>query len=148
MSRRVTFDVYFAGALLCALHGFSALKVLVTLYINYSLATQLPKQYIPTATWIFNIGILFANELCKGYRYADIADFILPWSSSSAELGLKKDALRANWGTWLDSYGGLLPRWEILFNITVLRLVSFNLDYYWSLSRGSGTPLEVCNPTP
>ncbi|KAI9854879.1 MAG: glycerol transporter, partial [Pleopsidium flavum] len=47
-----------------------------------------------------------------------------------------------NWGTWLDAYGGLIPRWEILFNITVLRLVSFNLDYYWSLDRRGGSPIE------
>lgn len=146
LNQRVTFDLYFAGVLLCGLHGFSALKVLVILYINYSLATQLPKQYIPTATWIFNIGILFANELCKGYKYADIARILLPWSSSS-ELGLEKDALNLNWGAWLDSHGGLLPRWEILFNITVLRLISFNLDYYWSLGRGSDSPIEVCNPS-
>ena len=146
LSQRVTFDLYFTGVLLCALHGFSALKVLVILYINYSLATRLPKQYIPAATWVFNIGILFANELCKGYKYADITEFFLPWSSSY-DLGLEKDALHANLGTWLDTYGGLVPRWEILFNITVLRLISFNLDYYWSLSRGSGSPLEVCTPT-
>lgn len=147
LSRRVTFDLCFAGVLLCALHGFSALKVLVILYTNYSLATQLPKQYVPTATWVFNVGILFANELCKGYKYADIAELFLPWSSSY-ELGLEKGMARVNWGTWLDSHGGLLPRWEILFNITVLRLVSFNLDYYWSLSHGSDSPIEVCNPTP
>jgi hypothetical protein len=48
-----------------------------------------------------------------------------------------------NWGSWLDSHGGIMPRWEILFNITVLRLISFNLDYYWSLDRRAESPLEV-----
>jgi len=52
-----------------------------------------------------------------------------------------------NWGQVLDSYGGLIPRWEILFNITVLRLISFNLDYYWSFNFGSSSPLEVCIPS-
>ena len=48
-----------------------------------------------------------------------------------------------NWGAWLDSYGGIMPRWEVLFNITVLRLISFNMDYYFSLDRRSGSPIEV-----
>ena len=47
------------------------------------------------------------------------------------------------WGRWLDSFGGLLSRWEILFNLTVLRMISFNMDYYWSLDRRSYSPVEV-----
>jgi hypothetical protein len=48
-----------------------------------------------------------------------------------------------NFGHTLDSYGGLMARWEVLFNFTVLRLISFNLDYYWSLNSKVGSPLEV-----
>ena len=29
-------------------------------------------------------------------------------------------------------FQGAYPRWHILFNITMLRLISFNMDYYWS----------------
>ncbi|KAK4693667.1 hypothetical protein P7C71_g3778, partial [Lecanoromycetidae sp. Uapishka_2] len=116
-------------------------KVLIILYINYNIATQLKKEYVPAVTWIFNIGILFANELGKGYPYSTIANVILPWSAPS-EPGAEQKALE-NWGAVLDSYGGLIPRWEILFNVTVLRLISFNLDYYWSLNRSGGSPIEV-----
>ncbi|KAH0558425.1 hypothetical protein GP486_004915 [Trichoglossum hirsutum] len=145
LNRRISFDIVFAFLFICALHGFSAFKILLILYINYSLATRLPRQYIPVATWIFNIGILFANELCKGYRFTAIAEFFLPWSAASRE-GVEQGGAAANWGAWLDSYGGLIPRWEILFNITVLRLISFNLDYYWSLSMRGSSPIEVCQP--
>lgn len=141
--RRVTFDVYFAALFLVALHGFSALKVLLILYVNYTLATRLPIAYVPTVTWIFNIGILFANELCNGYPFGKLADFLLPWSASN-EAPLEKEVFE-NWGTFLDGYGGLIPRWEIQFNITVLRLISFNLDFYWSSSRVGGSPVEVCS---
>lgn len=48
-----------------------------------------------------------------------------------------------SWAEWVDGYGGILSRWEILFNLTVLRLISFNLDYYWSLDRRGGDPIEV-----
>jgi hypothetical protein len=139
MEHRISFDVMFAVIFIFALHGFSALKVLLILYTNYKLATNLPKSYVPAATWIFNVGILFANEMCHGYRLAEVAAFILPSQTSASEKGNQTPG----WAGWIDSYGGILPRWEILFNITVLRLISFNLDYYWSL--GAPSSIEVCH---
>ena len=142
MERRVTFDLYFALVFLCVLHGFSALKVLLILYTNFSIAKRIPRRYVTTATWVFNIGILFANELGKGYSYATIVASTFPWST--AHTAGVDGKIGTNWGSTLDAYGGLIPRWEILFKITVLRLVSFNLDYTWSLDRGGSSPVEVC----
>ena len=144
LKQRTLFDAGFSILFLIALHGFAAPKVLIILYINYTIATQLKKEYVPTATWIFNIGILFANEMGKGYPYSNIARIILPWSASS-NISVGNDS-NSNWGAVLDTYGGLIPRWEILFNVTVLRLISFNFDYYWSLNRSGGSPIEVCLP--
>ncbi|KEY65633.1 hypothetical protein S7711_07882 [Stachybotrys chartarum IBT 7711] len=134
--KRVSFDYGFAFVYLVALHGFSALKVLLILWINFQLATKLPKRYVPAATWAFNICILFSNELCQGYHYKAMAARIAPPASPDTESFLMQ------WGAWLDSYGGLITRWEILFNITVLRLISFNLDYYWSGDKHGGNALE------
>jgi hypothetical protein len=39
---------------------------------------------------------------------------------------------------------GLLPRWHINFNITMLRIVSFALDYHWR--QGTDTQTVSCNP--
>ena len=139
LKQRVLFDYYFAMVFIAALHGFSALKIVAILYINYNIAMRLRRSYIPLATWLFNISILFANELSNGYSFARIAGFLNSGTNSSGN-----EAALANWGKWLDSYSGLIPRWEILFNITVLRLISFNLDYYWSLDYRSGSPIEVC----
>ena len=36
-----------------------------------------------------------------------------------------------------DNIPGVYPRWHISFNITMLRLVSFNLDYYWACKHPS-----------
>ena len=141
MNQRISFDVGFSLLFLLALHGFSALKVLLILYINYTLAKRLRKEQVPVATWIFNIGILFANELGKGYPYGDIINIVLP-SPPSEKVSFQQDP-KSNWGTVLDSYGGLIPRWEILFNVTVLRLISFNFDYIWSFNRGASSPVEV-----
>jgi protein-cysteine N-palmitoyltransferase HHAT len=130
---RVTFDLLFALVFVSVLHGFSALKILIILYINFNIATILPRSYIPATTWIFNIATLFANELAHGYPFSDLATNMLPTLISAGDFGRR-----------MDSYGGLLPRWEILFNFTVLRMISFNLDYCWSLDRDrAGSPVEV-----
>jgi D-alanyl-lipoteichoic acid acyltransferase DltB (MBOAT superfamily) len=135
LEQRASFDFGWAIIFLAALHGFSALKIFLILYINFNLATRLPRKYIPTATWTFNIAILFANELGGGYPFSKIARIMTP-------LGDEKDLLHI-WGAWLDSYSGIMSRWEILFNLTVLRLISFNLDYYFSLDMNSSSVIEV-----
>ncbi|KAK4496897.1 hypothetical protein PRZ48_011346 [Zasmidium cellare] len=140
---RISFDVVFAVIFLVALHGVSALKIVFILYLNYQIATALPRQYVGTTTWVFNIALLFANELCHGYKFADIAAAALPPTTTAADKPLED-----NWGTWIDSYGGLLPRWEILFNITVLRLISFNFDYIWTMDQRASSPIEKKNLDP
>lgn len=140
LNQRASFDFGFAIIYLLALHGVSVLKILAILYLNYQVATTLPRKSVPVATWVFNVGILFANDICKGYRFRDMASFL--WVVLSGGMIDESNSGLVNWGAWLDSYGGLMGRWEILFNITVLRLISFNLDYYWSLDRRPNSPVE------
>lgn len=135
LQQRASFDFGFALIFLTALHGFSALKILLILYTNFSIGTRLPRKYVPAATWIFNVGTLFANELSEGYKLTKIVTYIDPLGGD--------DTFLYDWAVFLESYGGVMPRWEILFNITVLRQISFNLDYYWSLDRRAGSPEEV-----
>ncbi|KAI0126430.1 putative glycerol:H+ symporter [Xylariales sp. AK1849] len=139
LKQRTSFDFGFAIFFLLALHGVSAFKILGILYINYQIATTVPRKSIPVATWVFNIGVLFTNDMFSGYKLGNMAAMI---SSSSNGSVLAADPFLVSWAKWLDSYGGIMSRWEILFNITVLRLISFNLDYYWSLDRRSHSPLE------
>lgn len=42
---------------------------------------------------------------------------------------------------------GLLPRWHINFNITMLRIVSFALDYHWRQSSSVGASVGPVSPT-
>ncbi|RCI07976.1 hypothetical protein L249_7819, partial [Ophiocordyceps polyrhachis-furcata BCC 54312] len=128
---RASFDYYFAILFLVILHGISALKVLVILHINFRVAKGLPRRFVPAATWILNISILFANEMFKGYRLQPMAARLAPAGSSLA-----------HWAGWLDGYGGLMARWEVLFNISVLRLISFNMDYYWSMDGRYADAIE------
>lgn len=139
LKRRTSFDFGFAVLFSLALHGISAFKVFFILYLNFQLATRLPRKYVPAAVWIFNIGTLFANELGQGYPLAHVATILTPSPTS----GSHENASGSNWGAWLDGYGGLVPRWEILFNITVLRLLSYDFDYIWSLDSPAFNGLEV-----
>lgn len=142
LEQRASFDYTFAMIFLAALHGFSMFKVLAILYLNFNIATGLPKKYVPVATWVFNIGTLFANELCSGYHYKDVAT-VLSGTSPFLVGTVPVEGTLVSWGAWLDSWGGIMSRWEILFNITVLRLISFNFDYYWSLDYRGVSPIEV-----
>jgi protein-cysteine N-palmitoyltransferase HHAT len=144
LEQRASFDFGWAFIFLGALHGFSAVKIILILYLNFSVATRLPRKYVPVATWVFNIGTLFANELSDGYKFGKMAAYIQPLESGGLDSGNVFHASAA----WLDSYGGIISRWEILFNLTVLRLISYNLDYYWSLDRRGGSSIEVSQRFP
>ena len=142
LARRLQFDFYFGLLFIVALHGVSAVKVLALLYINYRIGKTLPRSYIPAVTWTFNICILFANELCSGYRFEKVAMLFSPSAGVSGE----QETTLVQWGRMLDSFGGIMPRWEVLFNIAILRMISFNMDYYWSLDYPAASPIEV-SPT-
>lgn len=145
LDQRASFDFYFAFFFLFVLHGVSAIKILIILWTNYQLATRLPRKYVPYATWTFNIAILFANELCNGYSFRRMFSFISPPVMGVVKNKVKpvdSDLMRL--GGSLDTvFRGLLARWEVLFNITILRLISFNMDYYWSVDRSNSNALEV-----
>ncbi|KAI6901966.1 hypothetical protein KC334_g7875, partial [Hortaea werneckii] len=46
LNRRITYDLSFAAIFSIALHGVSALKVLLILWVNYQIATRLPKSSV------------------------------------------------------------------------------------------------------
>lgn len=141
LEQRASFDFTFAIIFLAALHGFSMFKVIVILWINYNIATRLPRRLVPATTWVFNIATLFANEICQGYHYRDIAAVISGTSPFLLRTVPVHNGL-VDWGVWLDSWSGIMGRWEVLFNITVLRLISFNLDYYWSMDHRRTSSIE------
>lgn len=68
--------------------------------------------------WIGNVVLLFGNEWFDGFPYGSI------------------------WGRlgFLDAYSGVLPRWHVNYNITMLRLISYGMDSYWSTSTSTTTP--------
>ncbi|KAJ7087379.1 MBOAT, membrane-bound O-acyltransferase family-domain-containing protein [Mycena crocata] len=97
--------------MLVALHGTSALKIVPILTANYLIAKRCGASKAgPICSWIFNVVVLFLNDRYSGYKFGHMLPSL----------------------AFLDSFEGIYPRWHVSFNITMLRLVSFSMDYYWA----------------
>ncbi|KAI1792160.1 MBOAT-domain-containing protein [Ganoderma leucocontextum] len=115
---RVPFLVVFSTAMLFGLHGASTLKVFAILTANYAIAKACKGSKAgPVLTWVFNGLVLYANDRNSGHKFEQLHPLF----------------------AFLDVWQGMYPRWYISFNITMLRLVSFNMDFYWAC-RGVGLP--------
>lgn len=122
INTRAPFDNIFAIIFLFALHGISYFKILFLLGVNYGILKSLgPSKATPAVIWTFNVLIMCLNEWKRGYMFGRI--------------------LGADYAYIDTQYGGLMPRWEVHFNLTMLRIISFSMDYYWALT--SGPDLEV-----
>lgn len=139
LEQRMHFDFWFGLVFITALHGVSSLKVLFILYINFRIGKDVPRPYVPAATWGFNICTLFANELCGGYPLERVVKVFMSGSGSAVE----ETSNLVQWAQTVDDLGGLMPRWEVLFKVTVLRLISFNMDNHWSVDYPAASPIEV-----
>ncbi|KZT27214.1 MBOAT-domain-containing protein [Neolentinus lepideus HHB14362 ss-1] len=115
---RISFLSIFSVLMLFILHGSSAVKVLIIISLNYCIAKYFgASKLTPIFAWTFMVVILFANEMNEGYQFATV----------HSSLG------------FLDGIKGVYPRWHVTFNITMLRLVSFAMDYFWACN-GAGPP--------
>ncbi|KAJ7741101.1 MBOAT, membrane-bound O-acyltransferase family-domain-containing protein [Mycena metata] len=107
-----------AVVMFLALHGTSVLKIAPILTINYLISKQFGASKLgPICSWIFNVAVLFLNDWHSGYKFGNVAASL----------------------AFLDDYEGIYPRWHVSFNITMLRLVSFSMDYYWACNAPSAS---------
>ncbi|KAF9055356.1 MBOAT-domain-containing protein [Hymenopellis radicata] len=116
-------NLVFSLGFVTVLHGTSILKVMAVLLMSYSV------RHSRLLTWTCNIALLFAASYFGGFPYGSI-------HSSLA---------------WLDVYAGLYPRWHVSWNITMLRLISFNTDapdapFVQLLDYALYAPLYIAGP--
>ncbi|KAL1407523.1 glycerol transporter [Vanrija albida] len=123
-SSRARFIAAFAVVMLMVLHGIGVLKVLAILVANYYAAKATKpaaiERFWPAVVVVANMAILFANWKFDGYHFG---------------------ALHSALGD-LDALTGILPRWHIGFNITMLRIVSFAVDYHWRAAPPTSPPTD------
>ncbi|CAO3608789.1 unnamed protein product [Cunninghamella blakesleeana] len=113
-NKRLTLSAITSVVILTGLHGTSTLKILFIITISYTIGLITGGSKLnPILSWSFNLGVLFLNEWKNGYSFADVSPSI----------------------AWWDEYSGVLERWHILFNFVMLRLISFNMDYYWQMNK-------------
>lgn len=96
-----------------ALHGVNLVKILLIAAGNYGLmrvGTRLPRPVAMTLVWVCHVGLLVAVFYLEGVPFGSL---VPSWA-------------------WLDEYSGLIHRWYISYNFTMLRLVSFALDAIWA----------------
>ncbi|KAJ7490254.1 MBOAT, membrane-bound O-acyltransferase family-domain-containing protein [Mycena galericulata] len=106
--------------MLAVLHGTSVLKIFPIITANYLIAKSFGASKLgPLCSWVFNVAIVFMNDWYSGYTFGNIVPPL----------------------AFLDSFQGIYPRWHVTYNITMLRLVSFSMDYYWACNTPG--PLEA-----
>lgn len=116
---RKSFLTIFTIVFVFTLHGTNVIKLLLACFINFAIVKYVSSTtyapITPLAIWVWNVGFLFLVHWKEGFSYGSISYSL----------------------SWLDSYTGLLPRWHINYNITMLRLVSFAMDYFWATKAQS-----------
>ncbi|KAI9197313.1 MBOAT, membrane-bound O-acyltransferase family-domain-containing protein [Polychytrium aggregatum] len=116
--RRI-YTLAFSLVFIYVLHGNGLFKILLILLANYAIA-KLGKGSLltPIGAWVLGLSILFLNDRYQGYKFASVTPLLAS----------------------LDRSTGLMGRWWITFNFSVLRMISFSMDYFWSRTQPQGPP--------
>ncbi|KAJ3361744.1 glycerol transporter [Allomyces javanicus] len=108
------YSLVFSLVFLAVAHGYHLVKLVAVLLLNFALTRTVGSTRVaPVVTWAWSFGMLLAVAWTGGFRQLNIS----------------------------SGYGGLM-RWEITFNFCVLRMISYNMDYYWSLTDSSARLLQ------
>ncbi|ODV77836.1 MBOAT-domain-containing protein [Suhomyces tanzawaensis NRRL Y-17324] len=104
VTKRTYYDFGFGVFFLFAIHGFNTPKLLIHIAINYSITHFIKNHRAAIAvTWVYGLLTLFVNDWYWDY----------PTGISIIDHGFK----------------GIVERWDVFYNFTLLRMMSFNMDY-------------------
>ncbi|KAG5420746.1 GUP1 [Candida metapsilosis] len=102
--KRTHFDLVFGVVFLIGAHGVNVLKLSTHLAINYAIGKYIKDRKVAIwTTWIYGVSTLFLNDWYGMQKYG------IPLLDSS--------------------FKGIIERWDVFYNFTLLRMVSYNLDY-------------------
>lgn len=108
-------NLLFSFVFLLVIHGINTFKITGLLAINYYIAKNTKGRTGVIASWVFGIGLLFANEMMDGYPFSKVFPPL----------------------EFLDQFGGMMPRWDVNFNFSMIRMISYNIDYFEALEDKS-----------
>ncbi|ODV84687.1 hypothetical protein CANARDRAFT_200197 [[Candida] arabinofermentans NRRL YB-2248] len=106
---RLTFDLIFGLVFLFGAHGYNCLKMLFHVLVMFLLGRLSSKnrKLSIALIWIYGVSTLFINDKYRSISYHQI------WRPL----------------TFMDDFEGIIARWDVFFNFTLLRMISFNMDY-------------------
>ncbi|VEU19761.1 DEKNAAC100343 [Brettanomyces naardenensis] len=106
---RTSFDLVFGLFFLFVIHGFNCFKILFHVSVEFLLGRLSSKNRRLSIAfmWIYGVSTLFINDKYRLIKYGDIFGPL----------------------SFMDSFKGIVARWDVFFNFTLLRMLSFNLDY-------------------
>mmetsp|Transcript_13652 Transcript_13652/g.22286 ORF Transcript_13652/g.22286 Transcript_13652/m.22286 type:complete len:670 (+) Transcript_13652:209-2218(+) len=96
-------------------HEAGALKIIFFTILNFVLCRLLivlkMGRATPVILWVYNLVILYLNDTYRGYKFVHVFG-------------------PSPWSFYFDGKSGLM-QWHHSFNLVMLRMMSFNMDYWW-----------------
>lgn len=117
ITKRTYFDFGFGIIFLLGAHGINSWKIFAHISINYIISRYIPSRKIALwLTWIYGLLTLFIND---NYRELKVGISFLDYG-----------------------FQGIISRWDVFFNFTLLRMISFNYDYIEKLNEQHNAKLK------
>ncbi|GMM29634.1 O-acyltransferase [Martiniozyma asiatica (nom. inval.)] len=106
---RINFDLAFGLTFIFAIHGWNSLKILFHVIIMFALGKISIKNKLLSQIllWTYGISTLFINDRYRLVKFGQLTSIL----------------------SFMDEFKGLISRWDVFFNFTLLRMLSFNIDY-------------------
>lgn len=107
---KVNFDFGFGIIFVFAAHGVNSIKIFTQVLLSFGIGRAFKANHVTATllTWIFGISLLFFNDKYAGTPFGDLMPCL----------------------SFLDGkFEGLIPRWDVFFNFTLLKMISFNMDF-------------------
>lgn len=107
---KLQFDFGFGLFFLFVAHGVNSIRVLAHVMIMFAISHIFrgQKRIATILLWVYGISSLFVNDKYRKYPFGDILSILSPLDSS---------------------FVGIIARWDVFFNFTLLRMLSYNIDY-------------------
>lgn len=101
--KRTLFDLVFGIIYLVALHGTNVLKIAIHVCVMFALAKCIQDIRVARILlWAYGVLTLFINETLRNASFTSVFPY---------------------------EFTGIVARWDVFYNFTLLRMLSFGLDY-------------------
>ncbi len=114
----ILYYIFFGLAYILYLFRGGAIYWFFFTLLNYKLTNIFyKKRKMIAIVWILNLSTMFCNDLYHGYDLRLIFPFLSDSSIINSIEESRKDAL---------------VQWHVVFNMTILRMISYSMDKHWA----------------